>query len=345
MRLAILIAAYSGLLAAQDLATRMDQAVKSLADNNRKFMGSVLVARGGDKILSRGYGFANLEWNIPNAPDTKFRLGSISKQFTAACILLLEQQGKLKVTDPVRKYLPDAPAAWDKITIRHVLTHTAGIPSFTSFPEYRTLKLQTTTNEKSYLQFRDKPLEFEPGSKWNYSNSGYLLLSYLVEKISGRKYDEFLKQYVLAPAAMNDSGYDLNATVLMHRASGYTAFGTILMNADYINMTVPSGAGALYSTVEDLLRWEQALFGGKVVSAESLKKMTTAFLNNYAYGLLVTEVNHHKVIGHGGGIEGFNTELRYYPDDKLVVAVLGNVNGGVPRQIAERLEALALGTP
>jgi CubicO group peptidase (beta-lactamase class C family) len=144
----ILIAAWSGLLAAQDLPARMDEAVKTLSDHNRKFMGSVLVAWGGEKILSRGYGFANLEWEIPNAPDTKFRLGSISKQFTAACILILEQQGKLKVTDPVRKYLEDAPAAWDNITIHHVLTHTAGIPSFTSLPEYRTLKLQPMTLQK-----------------------------------------------------------------------------------------------------------------------------------------------------------------------------------------------------
>src|SRR5437588_4554801 len=160
MRLAFLVAVCSCLLAAQDLVTRMDDAVKTIADNNKKFMGSVLVAKNGKVILSRGYGFANMEWDIPNTPDTKFRLGSISKQFTAACILKLEEQGKLKVTDPVKKYLPDAPPAWDKITIHHVLSHTGGIPSFTSFPEYRTLKLQAMTLEKSYAIFRDKPLEF-----------------------------------------------------------------------------------------------------------------------------------------------------------------------------------------
>jgi CubicO group peptidase (beta-lactamase class C family) len=313
-----------------------------MADGNRKFMGSVLVARDGQVILSRGYGFANLEWDVPNTPDTRFRLGSISKQFTAACILKLEEQGKLQVADPVKKYLPDAPPAWDKITIHHVLTHTAGIPSFTSFPEYPRLKLQATTLEKTYAQFRDKPLEFEPGTKWNYSNSGFLLLSYLVEKIAGQKYDEFLKRNVIGPAGMNDSGYDLNATVLKHRASGYSPFGTILLNAEYINMTLPSGAGALYSTTEDLLRWEQALFGGKVVSTESLRKMTTPNLNNYAYGLAVNTGEGHKRIGHGGGIEGFNTQLNYYPDDKVVVVVLGNVNGNVPGQIASRLGALAM---
>jgi CubicO group peptidase (beta-lactamase class C family) len=163
-----------------------------------------------------------------------------------------------------------------------------------------------------------------------------------VEKISGQKYDEFLTQYVLGPAGMKDSGYDLNAPVLKHRASGYTPFGTILLNAEYINMTIPGGAGGLYSTVEDLLLWERALFGDKVVSAESLKKMTTPSLKNYAYGLAIGEVRQHKMIGHSGGIDGFNTELRYYPDDKFVVVVLGNVNGNAPRQIADRLTELVL---
>lgn len=343
MRYAVLIAACSGLLAAQELATRMDEVVNALAGNN-KFMGTVLVARGGEVIFSRGYGFANLEWEIPNTPDTKFRLGSISKQFTAACILVLEERGKLKVTDPVKKYLGDAPPAWDNITIHHVLTHTSGIPSFTSFPDYATLKRQPTTLEKSYRVFRDKPLEFEPGTQWKYSNSGYLLLSLLVERISGKKYDEFLKQNVLAPAGMNDSGYDVNALILKHRASGYTPFGTLIRNADYIDMTIPAGAGALYSTTGDLLRWEQALFGGKVISAESVRRMTTPFLHDYAYGLFVAETNGHKKIDHGGGIEGFNTLLRYYPDDKVVVVVLANLNGQSPEQLGQRLGALALGT-
>lgn len=344
MRLAFLIAVCSCLLAAQDLVTRMDDAVRTIADNNRKFMGSVLVAKDGKVILSRGYGFANMEWDIPNTPDTKFRLGSISKQFTAACILRLEEQGKLKVTELVKKYLPDAPPAWDKITIHHVLSHTAGIPSFTSFPEYRTIKFQPTTLERTYALYRDKPLEFEPGTKWNYSNSGFLLLSYLVERISGQKYDEFLKQNVMGRAGMNDSGYDLNATILKHRASGYTPFGTILLNADYINMTIPSGAGALYSTTADLLRWDQALFGGKVVSPESLRKMTTPVLHDYGYGLMIGR-GPPKTIGHGGGIEGFNTQMTYYPDDKVVVVVLGNVNGNAPSQIANRLGTLAVEAP
>src|SRR5215470_11604894 len=174
-----------------DTVTRMEQVVQSYVPN-KQFMGSVLVAQDSKVLLDKGYGFANLEWEVPNTPTTKFRLGSITKQFTAASILLLEERGKLKVDDPVRKYLPDAPAAWDKMTIFHVLTHTAGIPNFTSFPDYRTTEAVATTPEKLVARFRDKPLEFEPGEKWNYSNSGYVLLGYLIERISGQSYEKFV---------------------------------------------------------------------------------------------------------------------------------------------------------
>jgi CubicO group peptidase (beta-lactamase class C family) len=166
---------------AQNVDARMDQVVQSYV-SNKQFMGTVLVARGDQVVFSKGYGSANLEWAIPNTPQTKFRLGSITKQFTAASILLLEERGKLKTDDPVKKYIPEAPAAWDKMTIFHVLTHTAGIPNFTSFPDYRTSAPFATTPEKLVARFRDKPLEFEPGEKWNYSNSGYVLLGYLIEK-------------------------------------------------------------------------------------------------------------------------------------------------------------------
>jgi len=176
--------AFSTRLYAQDNLPRMEQVVQSYVSDTQ-FMGSVLVARGGTIVLDKGYGFANLEWNIPNTPTTKFRLGSITKQFTAASILLLEERGKLKTDDPVKKYIPDAPAAWDKVTIYNLLTHTSGIANFTSFPDYASTETAPTTPEKLVARFRDKPLEFQPGEKWNYSNSGYVLLGYLIEKISG----------------------------------------------------------------------------------------------------------------------------------------------------------------
>ncbi len=265
---------------------RMEQIIQ--ANVPKQFMGTVLVAQDGKVLLDKGYGFANLEWDIPNTPTTKFRLGSLTKQFTAASILLLEERGKLKIEDPVKKYMPDAPAAWDKITIFHLLTHTSGIPNFTGFPDYESTEAIPTTPEKLVARFRDKPLEFEPGTKWNYSNSGYVLLGYLLEKISGQKYSEFVQQNIFTPLGMKDSGYDSNSAVIARRAAGYSRSPNGPVNAGYVDMTIPFSAGALYSTTEDLLRWEQGLFGGKVLTAASLAKMTTPFKQDYAFGLGVS---------------------------------------------------------
>src|SRR5262245_61989948 len=311
---------------AQNTDSRMDQIAQSYV-SNRQFMGSVLVARGNEVLFSKGYGSANLEWQIPNASTTKFRLGSITKQFTAASILLLEERGKLKVEDPVKKHLPDAPAAWDKITIFNLLTHSAGLPNFTSFPDYRSTEAFATTPEKLVARFRDRALEFEPGDRMSYSNSGYVLLGYLIERISGDSYERFVQNNIFIPLGMKDSGYDSNSTVIARRAAGYEPGPNGPVNAGFIHMSIPHGAGALYSTTEDLLRWEQGLFGGKVLSAASLQKMTTPFKNNYAFGLVVANTPKGKRISHNGGIEGFNTSMAYYPDDKLTVVVLANLNG------------------
>jgi len=321
--------------------TRMEQIVQSYVPG--KFMGTVLVAQDGKIVLDKGYGFANLEWDIPNTPTTKFRLGSLTKQFTAASILLLEERGKLKVEDPVKKYMPNAPAAWDKITIFHLLTHTSGIQNFTGFPDYDSTQAIPTTPEKLVERFRDKPLEFEPGTKWNYSNSGYVLLGYLIEKISGQSYAEFLQQNIFTPLGMKDSGYDSNSAIIAHRAAGYAPGKNGPANAGFVDMSIPFSAGALYSTTEDLLRWEQDLFGGKVLKAESLAKMTTPFKQDYAFGLGVSTNDGHKMIAHDGGIQGFNTFLGYFPGDKLVVAVLANLNGPFADQIGRNLAKVVHG--
>ena len=327
---------------AQDNLPRMEQVVQSYV-SNKQFMGAVLIARDQTIVLDKGYGFANLEWNVPNSPTTKFRLGSITKQFTSASIFLLEERGKLKVDDPVKKYMLDAPAAWDKVTVFNLLTHTSGIPSFTGFPDYASTEAIPTTPEKLVARFRDKPLEFQPGEKWNYSNSGYVLLGYLIEKISGQPYAKFVQENIFDPLGMKDSGYDSNSALMLRRASGYAPSANGPVNAGYIDMSIPLSAGGLYSTTGDLLRWEQGLFGGKLLSSASLQKMTTPFKNDYACGLAVHMVKGRKLIEHGGGIEGFNTQLSYYPEEKLTVVVLGNLNGSSPGEIASKMAALAHG--
>jgi CubicO group peptidase (beta-lactamase class C family) len=345
-RLSALICIVAASCLAQDGArpdvSRMDQVVQSYV-NNKQFMGSVLVARGEDVLFGKSYGSANLEWNIPNTPATKFRIGSMTKQFTAASILLLEERGKLKVEDQVKKYMTDAPAAWDKITIFNVLTHTAGLPNFTSFPEYAKLQAFPNTPEQIVATFRDKPLDFEPGTKFSYSNSGYVLLGYLIEKISGESYEKFLQENIFTPLGMKDSGYDSNSSIIERRASGYAPSPAGPVNAEYVHMSVPHGAGALYSTTLDLLTWQLALYGGKVLKPESLAKMTTPFKDDYAFGLIVRTADGRKRMWHNGGIQGFNSSMAWYPESKTSVIVLANLNGQAADQILPQLAAVGFG--
>ena len=323
-------------------AARLEQIVESYVKSGQ-FMGTVLVSEDGHMVMDQGYGDADLEWQIPNSPEAKFRLGSMTKQFTSACILLLEERGKLNTDDLVKKYLPDAPAAWDKITIYNLLTHTSGIPNFTSFPDYHATEWKATTPAELVARFENKPLDFEPGAKFSYSNSNYVLLGYLLEKISGESYQKFLEENIFDPLEMKDSGYDSNTAIILHRASGYTPGANGPENAGYIDMSIPFSAGALYSTTHDLLKWEEALFGGKVLSAAELKKMTTPYKDNYACGLEVQMISGHPRIWHNGGIEGFNTDLSYFPDEKLTVIVLANLNGGAADAIGEDLGDVGLG--
>jgi CubicO group peptidase (beta-lactamase class C family) len=271
-------------------------------------------------------------------------LASITKEFTAASILLLEERGKLKVEDPVKKYMPDAPAAWDKVTIFNLLTHTSGIPNFTEFPDFPSFSVVPTTTEQLVARFRDKPLDFEPGveGKGNYSNSGYVLLGYLIEKISGQSYEQFVRENIFTPLGMKDSGYDSTSGIIPRLAAGYVPSPGGPLHARFMHMSVWHAAAALYSTTEDLLRWEQGLFGGKLLSSSSLAKMLTPFRSNYGFGLVVHTVNGRKVIENTGLFEGFTTVLAYYPESKVAIVVLGNLNG-LEQEIAGKMAALTFG--
>ncbi|WP_232831411.1 serine hydrolase [Peristeroidobacter agariperforans] len=319
----------------------MDQIVQHLVDR-KQFMGTVLVARADQIVFHKSYGSANLEWDIANTSTTKYRIGSITKQFTSASILLLEERGKLKLDDPIKKHFGEAPAAWDSVTLEHLLTHTSGIPNFTSFPEFDKLKQFPTPVTELMGLFKDKPLEFAPGEKMAYSNSGYVLLGYVIEKASGMSYADFVQANIFTPLGMKDSGYDSNAPIIARRAAGYTRSGESMVNADFVHMSIPHAAGGLYSTTEDLLRWQRQLYGGKLLSAASLAKMTTPFKNDYALGLAV-HTGKRKMYSHGGGIEGFNTLLAYYPDTQVSVVALANLNGNAPAEIAAKLGSLAHG--
>jgi CubicO group peptidase (beta-lactamase class C family) len=335
-----LLSALSAACIAQDVA-RMEQMIQEFVP--KQFMGSVLVARGNDVLLSKGYGFANLEWSIPNSPQTKFHLGSTAKQFTAASILLLEDRGKLKLQDPVKKYVPDAPAAWDQITLFHLLTHTSGIFNFTGLPDFDTLKRMPATPESLIARFRNRPLDFEPGSGQNYSNSGYILLGYIIEKVSGQTYADFLRENIFMPLNMKDSGYDPGAAVIPRIAAGYRTTEDGLVPANFFHMSVAYSAGGIYSTVEDLLRWEQSLFGGRLLSATSFQKMTLNYRGGFGLGIMIHNVNGKTAFEHDGGFDGHTSMMSYYPDSKVTVIVLGNLEHAAATLIARNLGTLAQG--
>jgi CubicO group peptidase (beta-lactamase class C family) len=214
----VVVALFSVVTCSAQDVSRIDQVLTSYFASG-KFMGSVLVARGENLIFSKGYGSANLEWNIPNSPSTKFRIASIGKQFTAAAILLLEERGKIRLDDSVKVYLSDAPASWDNVTVFRLLTHTSGIPDYTRLPNFKSLEPFPATPEQIVSWFRDKPLDFQPGERISYSNSGYILLGSLIEKVSGRSYGDFVAENIFKPLGMSDSGYDSN-TIITNRAAG-----------------------------------------------------------------------------------------------------------------------------
>lgn len=295
--------------------------------NDQEFMGSVLVARNDDILLSKGYGFANLEWQIQNTSTTKYRLGSLTKQFTAAAILLLEERGLLNTEDLIAQHMPNAPAAWKNIKIFNLLNHTHGIPNFTQFPEFRAITSFKKTPLEQIQLFIDKPLDFESGTQYVYNNSGYVLLGYMIELLSGQTYEGYIQENIFSPLGMSESGYDSHTEVIFHRASGYNKeVDGHVTNADYLDMSLPYSAGSLYSTTEDLLKWTQGLFGEKLLSPTSLYKMTTSFKEHYGFGVEVKEIDGIKVIMHIGGINGFHTALIYSPETKTTIAVLSNLN-------------------
>jgi CubicO group peptidase (beta-lactamase class C family) len=321
---------------------RLDAVANSYTPKDA-FMGAVLVASGNDLLLNRGYGEADLEWGIPNAPDVKFRLGSLTKQFTAALVLMLQEDGKLKLSDPVSKYIPDAPKSWAVITLEELLGHVSGIPNFTDDDRFPVWGMSPHTLSERLAFIEAKPLGFDPGSKFEYSNSNYEVLGAVIEKVSGRSYAEMLQQRIFQPLGMNNSGLDTDELVLSKRAQGYQPGAKGPEQARSESMTVPWAAGSIYSTTGDLLRWEQGLFGGKLISPASLKLMTTPGKGDYGLGLRISKRDGRIVIDHGGGIEGFNTYLGYEPEKRITVVVLSNVNGIVPEFMGLQLLDVASG--
>jgi CubicO group peptidase (beta-lactamase class C family) len=303
------------------------------------FNGSALVADRGEVLLRKGYGLANMEWGIANSPDTKFRLGSITKQFTSALVMQLVDRGEIDLAAPITRYLPDYPAhTGNRITVHHLLNHTSGIVGYTELPTFGATSRTAYAPAKFADEFFARlDLLFEPGTKYSYNNSAYFLLGVILEKVSGKTYEQLLQERIFTPLGMQESGYDSTRPLLSKRAAGYDKrFDGSYVNTTFLDMTQPYAAGSLYSTVDDLYKWDQALYTTKVMSAASKERMFTPGLFNYGYGWIIKQQDGVTTIEHGGGINGFNTILTRTPDSKRLIVLLNNT-GGAP------LEAMTTG--
>lgn len=292
------------------------------------FNGSVLVAYKGNVLLSKGYGLANMECNSPNIPQTKFRIASLTKGFTAMAIMQLEEKGHLQVGDSLSKFIPDYPRG-DQIIIHHLLTHSSGIISHTNLPHFdEIIRPQIWSTENLVNEFKQYPLEFDPGERHAYSNSGYVLLTFIIEQVSGQTYSEYLQDNICTPLGMNHTAADLGNRIVLNRADGYL-FEKEFVHTVYNNMSTMSGAGALYSTVEDLYLWDRALYTDILVSKQTLERIFTPYFpryGGYGWDVMKSEINgsFKNKIAHFGDVEGFVSYFARYIDDDLTVIVLSN---------------------
>ncbi|PSB20404.1 hypothetical protein C7B65_08175 [Phormidesmis priestleyi ULC007] len=317
--------AASAFPADQDIISKADLYLDKLT-KERLFSGSVLIARNGKVLVRKGYGEADREKHLVNTAQTKFRIGSLTKQFTAMAILILQTQGKLNVHDRICTYLSECPATWQKITLHHLLTHTSGIPDFTRFPDFQTTQGSPSSPTQTIARFKDKPLDFQPGEKFSYSNSGYVVLGAIIEWASGATYEAFLRDNIFVPLQMVNSGYDHHHNNL---AVGYR--DQTIVPANYIDMSIPYAAGGLYSTVEDFYRWDQALYTDKLIPKNLQDILFTPFALmpngggfGYGYGWVIGKEGDRSIVSHEGGVSGFHSVIARYPNDKTVIIILGN---------------------
>lgn len=331
--------------------SQADAYLTHLADTGA-FRGSVLVARGGTVLLSKGYGPADERAAIPNTPRTRFRIGSITKQFTAMAILVLQERGKLDVRDPMCRYVTPCPQAWAPITLEQLLTHTSGIPDYTNFADFPGVIGTPVSLPDLIARFADRPLDFPPGVRWSYSNSGYILLGAVIERVAGQSYAAFLQDHIFGPLGMTDSGYDVNSPALPAHATGYLSAH---VKPVYLDMSEFYAAGALYSTVEDLHTWNLALAAHHLISKQSTDAMLAAHIPcpangcalptdlGYGYGWFVAKDAGRTLIYHLGHIDGFLTFNGFYPDDDLDVVVLSNMDSSPVLAISTHLGEMPLG--
>jgi CubicO group peptidase (beta-lactamase class C family) len=315
---------------------------------------ALAIVRDGRIVKAKGYGLANIELDVPVKPETIFQTGSVGKQFTATAVMMLVEDGKIHLDDSIGKYLPGSPASWNNITVRNLLTHTSGVADYESdslakkgaaFINLR----KDYTEDELFAKFGELPLDFQPGSKWRYSNSGYVLLGILIHKVTGQFYGDVLQERIFGPLGMTSTRIISEADIIPNRAAGYRLVNGEIKNQDWVSPSLNTTAdGALYTNVIDMAKWDAALYTEKLLKKGSLDRMWSAVgLNDgktapYGFGWDVTEVNGHRLIEHGGAWQGFTTQISRYVDDRFTVIVLTNLDSehAQPDKIAHEVAAL-----
>lgn len=334
---------------AQNLESQIDDILNASYKSNEPGA-TALVYKNGDVIYRKGFGNANLELGVPMKPEHVFEIGSITKQFTAIAILMLEEKGKLKVEDDITKYIPDYPTNGKTITIHHLLNHTSGIKSYTGMQSFQANARRDMTPSEIIDFFKNEPMDFDPGEKFLYNNSGYILLGHIIEVITGETYADFVQKNFFDKLGMKNSYYGSHSKVIKNRAYGYQNRDGFV-NANYLSMTLPYAAGSLMSNVDDLLKWQKALNTNKLITRKSYEKaINGSSLNSgehigYGYGLGAGKLQGSKSISHGGGIFGYTTQGIYMPEEDVFVSILTNCDCNSPGGVANKIAALAIGKP
>jgi CubicO group peptidase (beta-lactamase class C family) len=329
----------------QDLSSKMDQLVSAYSSEMR-FNGSILVAHKGKVVLNKAYGYQNVKDSTPNTTETVYKIGSISKQFTAALILKLQEMKKLSVNDKISKYFPAFPKG-DSITIDQLIHHTSGITNYTSNREFMRNEVTKSHSRDSMMAlFKDKPLDFSPGTQWRYSNSAYNMLGYIIEEVTGMSYYAAMRKYILEPLALKNAGFNFLSVDKKRKANGYFRF-TELMNqqAPDVDSSVSYSAGAIYATTGDLYLWNKALWNNAVFNKESAKTATTPGKNKYGYGIFIDSLYGKQKIEHSGSIHGFNSNMVTIPSDGSCIILLANVGTPFLDTITKSLLAIMYDKP
>jgi CubicO group peptidase (beta-lactamase class C family) len=326
------------------ISGKADEYLIQLSSLNR-FRGNVLIARAGTIIYQKGFGLANIEDSVPNSIKTRFPIASLTKAFTATGILMLVEKKLLTVQDKITKYVANAPKAWNEITIHHLLSHSSGIPDYSQDSGWLSMRSCGIDFHQTLSLFQNKSLLFKPGAQYSYSNSGYVLLGYIIEKITGLSYDRYITENILKPLNLHNTFIDDNRTIIHYKAKGYIRDGLELTSLLPLNMEIGKPAGGIVSTAEDLLKWEQSFYSNKLLSAKSRELMFTVYAGDYGYGWHIDSLNGEKRVNHLGVMLGYKTNIDRYPGQEVTVVLLCNADDVFINAAIKDLGAIALGKP